>query len=155
MRKSARAALIAGVTAATMAGAAAHADGVKPEPAHQPARSRDVVVPDDPLQSFFASGYRYCDAKLLGDFWDLGILESKLTIGRKINNGIGYAVPGILSMSRNAGHACEWSDIGYTYADAEQLAAIWGLNDPYDAKLEVARLFTNGKGEIVERILGR
>ena len=121
-----------------------------------PSERRDVAVPGDPLQTFFASGYVYCDAKLVADFWggaDIG--ETKTNIGWKILNGIGANVTEILQLSRNAGNACEWSDTGYSYADAERLAAIWGLAEPYQAKLRVASYLTNGERALVERALGR
>lgn len=115
-----------------------------------------VLIPGDPMGTFFASGYQYCDAKLVSDFWGgYGIGESKLAVGNKILNGLASAVPEILQLSRNAGHRCEWIDTGYSYSDAEQLAQVWGLPQPYDAKLKVARLVTNGQRDIVERALGR
>lgn len=120
-----------------------------------PAARQDVLVPGDPLQTFFASGYLYCDAKLVAEFWGADIGETKATIGLKILNGLGSAVLDILDASRQAGHACEWADTGYTYADAERLARIWGLVEPYQAKLRVATYATNGQISIVDQALGR
>ena len=107
------------------------------------------------MQTFFASGYVYCDAKLVAEFWGDDIGETKATIGLKILNGLGSAVADILNSSRQAGHSCEWSDTGYTYADAERLASIWGLAEPYQAKLRVASYVTNGQGSVVDKALGR
>ncbi|MEZ5995012.1 MAG: toll/interleukin-1 receptor domain-containing protein [Hyphomonadaceae bacterium] len=118
---------------------------------HAPA----VIVPGDPLQTFFASGYQYCDAKLVAEFWGNDIGETKVNIGWKIINGLADAVPEILDLSRRAGHSCDWIDTGYSYADAEVLARVWGLAEPYQAKLRVQQLVTAGQRLTVERALGR
>ncbi len=128
---------------------------IAPVSALAPSARQDVLVPGDPMQTFFASGYIYCDAKLVAEFWGDDIGETKVTIGLKILNGLGSAVPDILNLSRQAGHSCEWSDTGYTYADAERLASIWGLAEPYQAKLRVESYVTNGQASIVDQALGR
>lgn len=116
---------------------------------------RDVVVQGDEYGTFFQSGYVYCDAKLLGALWGLDIGEAKLTIARKIINGIGWAVPDILQQARGAGHSCDWVDTQHSYEDAERLASIWGMSEPYEAKLRVEQLYTIGRGDIVRDALGR
>lgn len=120
-----------------------------------PSPRRDVIVSGDEMGTFFASGYVYCDAKLLGDFWGQDIGETKTTVGWKILNGLGPNVPQILQLARNQGHACEWRDTGHSYADAERLAQLWGMAEPYQAKLRVAELYTNGRGDVVDAALGR
>ncbi|MBX3431284.1 MAG: toll/interleukin-1 receptor domain-containing protein [Hyphomonadaceae bacterium] len=115
---------------------------------------RDVQVPGDEFATYFQSGYVYCDAKLLGAFWGQGIGEAKATVGWKILNGLGQNVPAILQHARNAGHTCEWTDTGHTYSDAERLAAAWGMNDPYQAKLRTAELYTLGRSDVVLSALG-
>jgi hypothetical protein len=107
------------------------------------------------MDRFAASGYTYCDAKLIGDLWGIGVDQAKAQIGMKIRTGIGGNIPSVLQLSRQAGHACTWDDTGYTYEDAQQLAELWGTSDPYHAKLKVARYYTNGQSHIVERALGR
>ena len=114
-----------------------------------------VLVPGDAMQTFFASGYVFCDAKLVADYWGTDIGEAKLAIGQKILNGIGEVVPDILTLSRNAGFACAWVDTGYQYEDAEALAALWGLPSPSEAKFRAAQYLTFGQGSVVERALGR
>lgn len=114
-----------------------------------------VAVAGDPFQSYFASGYMFCDAKLVGDFWGQDIGETKMALGNKIINGYGEVIEEILQNARNAGHACDWTDTGYSYEDAEALAGVWSLETPYDAKLRVAALVTNGESWRVDRALGR
>lgn len=76
-------------------------------------------------------------------------------IGQKILNGMGRNIPGVLRLSRNAGNECEWADTGYSYQDAQRLARVWRLSDPYHAKIRAAKLFTDGRSRAVERALGR
>ena len=105
------------------------------------------------LDRFFQSHYTYCDAKLIGDLWGIGVDEAKAQIGMKIRTGIGGNIPTVLGLSRQAGHACTWEDTGHTYEDAQQLAELWGLSQPYQAKLKVARYYTRGESRIVKRAL--
>lgn len=114
-----------------------------------PLQRRDVVVAGDEYGTFFQSGYVFCDAKMLGELWGLDIGEAKMTIGRKIINGVGPVVPEILDQARRGGIVCEWMDTGHTYADAERLASIWGLSEPYQAKLRAEQLYTAGRSDIV------
>lgn len=104
--------------------------------------------------AFASSRYNYCDAKLLGAFYGLGPDGGKVEIGRKIINGIGTNVPVVLDEARNAGHACEWADTGFSYRDARVLASVWGYDEPYEAKLRAAELFTWGQARQVESALG-
>ena len=105
------------------------------------------------LDRFFHSNYTYCDAKLIGDLWGIGVDEAKAQIGMKIRTGIGGNIPGVLRLSRQDGNACTWEDTGHTYEDAVQLADLWGLSQPYQAKQKVARYYTRGESRIVKRAL--
>ncbi|MEI9888889.1 MAG: hypothetical protein WDN08_20780 [Rhizomicrobium sp.] len=105
------------------------------------------------LDRFFNSGYTYCDAKLIGDLWGIGVDEAKTQIGMKIRTGIGGNIPRVLRLSRQGGNACTWEDTGLSYDDAVQLADLWGLSEPYRAKLKVARYYTRGESAIVTRAL--
>lgn len=113
----------------------------------QPAQAGDI-------DRFASSGYTYCDAKLLGALFNKSVDDAKLLIGEKIRNGIGSNIPLVLRESRQDGNSCSWEDTGYSYEDAEQLAQLWGLAQPYDAKLKVARYVTRGQSRIVDRALG-
>ena len=100
------------------------------------------------LETFFSSAYTYCDAKLVAGLWSISIEQAKVEIGQKIINGYGENVPGLLAAARES-NACGWEDTGHSYEDAVTLAGIWGLKDPYDAKLKVAQYYTNGESAIV------
>jgi hypothetical protein len=104
--------------------------------------------------AFFSSRYNYCDARILGEFYGSDADGGKVIIGRKILNGIGTNVPVVLREARNVGYACSWEDTGYSYNDAITLASVWGLPEPYDAKLKAADLFTRGNSQQVRNALG-
>jgi hypothetical protein len=107
------------------------------------------------IDGFMQSHYTYCDAKLIGKLWGLSVENAKVQIGDKIHNGLGGNIPGILANARSRGYRCTWEDTGYSYDDAEKLAGYWKLAQPYDAKLKVAQLVTNGQSRDVNRILRR
>jgi hypothetical protein len=109
----------------------------------------------DARDVFSSSNYTYCDAKLVGELYGRDPWDAKAIIGQKILNGIGNNVPVILQESRAAGHRCDWDDTGYTYDDAVALARIWHLGDPDAAKASVAEFVTHGRGDVVQRALGR
>jgi hypothetical protein len=114
-----------------------------------------VVVAGDPLATFFESGYAYCDAKLVAAFWktsDIG--QTKTDIGGKLTNGLMDELRGALEGGRAMGVTCDYEEAGYQFADAEKLAGIWGLADPYAAKMKIGLLATNGEREVIERALG-
>ena len=104
--------------------------------------------------AFFSSRYNYCDAKLVGALYGQDADGGKVTIGQKILNGIGTNVPVVLRESRDYGNVCDWEDTGLEYSDALVLAQTWGFDDPYDAKLKAADLFTHGREQQVRNGLG-
>lgn len=104
--------------------------------------------------AFFDSDYTYCDAKLIGQLWGLSIEQGKIEIGSKIYLGIQGNLPGLLAQSRANGSACTFEDTPLTYADAVDLASIWGLDTPWDAKLRAARLYTQGRSSLVTSLIG-
>ncbi len=105
------------------------------------------------FETFAASKYTYCDATLLSKLWKTSVYEAKVSIGDKIANGIQRNIGHLLAQSRAAGNACSWADTGYSYQDAEKLAKIWGLAQPYEAKNKVAAYLTNGQRNVVDRAL--
>jgi hypothetical protein len=107
----------------------------------------------DAFDVFSRSGYTYCDAKLIGQLWGISTLDAKTQIGQKITSGIGGNIPGILVLSRRAGHRCGWPDTGYSYNDAVELSRVWGVNVD-GAKAKIANYVTNAQGGIVNRVLG-
>jgi hypothetical protein len=123
--------------------------------AGNPMRGPVSQIAGDPMATFFASGYVYCDAKLVGELWkskDIG--QNKINAGEKILAGNVAGLETALQAARAAGHRCDWQDSGYSFVDMEKLAGIWGMKDAWDAKVKVGELFTNGEGLEVKRALG-
>lgn len=107
----------------------------------------------DAWETFFQSGYTYCDAKLVGALWGMSPEEGKIEIGMKVINGLTANLRGVLGESRANGNRCGWEDTGLDYSDAGVLANIWGLTTS-NAKLKAARHMTNGRQDIIQNALG-
>jgi|GEM_PF-2344039 len=125
-------------------------------PGRPVAPSRPVATNEDQAVGIFAASiFTYCDATLLARFWRVDVGQSKALIGNKILNGLGWNIPEILRSSRQSGNQCEWSDTGYEYRDAEQIAAIWALGGGVnEAKSKMTMLATAGKQNWVDAALG-
>ncbi|MFT5680777.1 MAG: hypothetical protein ACI8RZ_001683 [Myxococcota bacterium] len=98
----------------------------------------------DPFETYVASQYEYCDALVLGGYWGQGAHEAKLKIGALINAGDANSISGALTSAQtaaansmdNASLRCDYHVLGYSYEDAEVLAALWGI-DTWDAKIRI------------------
>lgn len=106
------------------------------------------------LISFGNSGFSYCDAKLIGQYFNQSAYEGKIFIGNKIQFGLIENVPWYLARSRDDGNTCDWSDVPYNYDDAARLAGMWNKNIG-QAKAAIAELVTNGRSDVVDASLGR
>ena len=107
----------------------------------------------DEYDTFFSSGYTYCDAKMMGALYGEDADGGKVIIGQKIINGIESNIRVTLAQSRREGNTCEGEDTGLSYDDALVMADVWGFDDPYDAKLKAARLYTQGRSQQVSNAL--
>ncbi len=114
------------------------------------------------LDAFFSYGeYTYCDAKMLGNYWGLSLIEAKALIGRKVlwgDTGIAllkqYFVDAqVKALSEYDNNICYFTENGYTYDDAVALADFWGERNPWEAKLRIQRNFILGNDQIVEEAL--
>jgi hypothetical protein len=50
---------------------------------------------------------------------------------------------------------CTFIDGGYTYEDAVVLAKYWGRNEPWEAKVKMAQLLSEGKDRALKTALKR
>ncbi|GAA4643736.1 hypothetical protein GCM10023115_16960 [Pontixanthobacter gangjinensis] len=121
--------------------------------ASQPVLAHDVQ--QQAYNVFFSSKYTYCDAALIGKLWGIDTGEAKAQIGEKILNGIGDNIPFVLNLSREEGNQCEWSDVPYTYEDAELISQIWDLGGVGQAKSKMAMLATAGNQHWIDAALSR
>lgn len=106
------------------------------------------------IDAFSASQYHYCDAKLMADFWGESIWQAKAGIGARILLGSGDYIPGKLQASRDNGNQCNWSETGFGYEDAENIASLWGLSSVEEAKSKMAWLATMGDTGDINQVLG-
>ncbi len=102
----------------------------------------------DRFSLYAQSNYNYCDAKLVGKYFNTDPYEGKLLIGVKIHNGIGNNIPWILNESRMAGNTCRWQDVPHSYDDAVTLGNYWGV-EPHQAKTKAAGFYTSGQSGVV------
>ncbi|MEP0191652.1 MAG: hypothetical protein ABJP70_13620 [Erythrobacter sp.] len=106
------------------------------------------ISEDQKFQLFANSDYNYCDARLVGKYFNRDTYEGKLLIGVKIHNGIGNNIPLILNESRMAGNTCRWQDVPHSYDDAVALGNYWGV-EPHQAKAKAAGFYTSGQSGVV------
>lgn len=114
-------------------------------------------------ENFFAMGYTYCDAKVLAAFWGESTpYAAKVRLGDKMLRwGAAEAhahVPAARAQALQQPESqlpCSFEDGGYTYDDAVLLAAYWGKNEPWDAKVKMAHMLIDGKDRGIRAALKR
>jgi hypothetical protein len=134
---------------------ALEAPAAEPAPEAEPPTFRSFTpVANNAEQTFFQSQYTYCDAKMLAAVWGGDVYDNKLAIGGKLLNGPSgrTILEDALQQSRVAGNRCGWDDVGYSAAEAEKLATIWGISS-VEAQAKAAMLYTAGQNVDVERLL--
>ena len=105
------------------------------------------------LDRFWASGYSYCDAKMIGELYGTDTYQGKIEIGNKIGAGLIANIPLVLNESRERGASCDWADLPYGYSNAQVLAAAWGM-DVASAKAAAGDLATWGRIDVIAAALG-
>lgn len=127
----------------------------------QSTRIRELLEPNDhdrsdeqtALDRFFASGYSYCDAQMIGTLYGTDAYRGKIEIGNKISNGLVANIPLVLNESRERGARCAWGDLPYGYSDAQRLAGAWGMDVPR-AKAAASELASWGRNDVIAAALG-
>lgn len=114
----------------------------------------DPMMEQTALDRFWASGYSYCDAKLLGELYGTDAYQGKIEIGNKIAAGLVANVPIVLAESRERGASCDWADLPYGYSDAQVLGAAWGMGIA-EAKAAAGELATWGRIDVIAAALGQ
>ena len=105
------------------------------------------------LERFWASGYSYCDANMLGQLYGTDAYQGKIEIGNKIAAGLVANIPLVLNESRERGAQCNWADLPYSYEDAQMLAGLWGKTVA-QAKVAAVELATWGRSDVIAAALG-
>ena len=119
-------------------------------------RSTSIGAEIEAIDRFWASGFTYCDARLIAAYWYEDIYEAKQTVGDKIQTGSAGWVDREFSEARAAvgsgnlqNFSCNYADEGYTYADMEALAGLWQMGVG-DAKVYVEHKLLIGSGDVVK-----
>lgn len=113
----------------------------------------DPLAAQNALDRFWASGYSYCDAKMIGQLYGTDPYQGKIEIGNKIGAGLVANIPLVLNESRERGATCDWAELPYGYSDAQTLAAAWNMDVPR-AKAAAGELATWGRSDVIAAALG-
>ena len=106
------------------------------------------------IQRFGFSGFTYCDAKMIGAYFQQSAYEGKIFIGRKIGVGLIDNIPWYLQRAREGGNKCQWGEGPYGYDDAVKLARMWN-KDVAATKTTIANMVTLGRSDVIDASLGR
>ncbi len=111
----------------------------------EPGSTQPVPQPVDAtalaLDAFWASDYAYQDALELAEYWGLeNPYDAKIKMGTLLKAG--YELP--IEPGEMVGPFTFYNEIGYTWGDAEDLAAYWGIESTNDAKYKAAALLEQG-----------
>ncbi|MDM8085212.1 hypothetical protein QUV83_10595 [Cellulomonas cellasea] len=147
---------LAGSSVAVAAGLGSGSDGA--QPGGETVISEEIAaeqsastLEDDrsaASEAFWAAGYSTTDVARLGDLWQLeDTFEVKARAGQLILDGkqaeLGAPTPEVEDPAITATTAF-W-DAGYTYEDAEELAALWSSEDTYEAKIAAGEKLLAGE----------
>ena len=114
------------------------------------------------LDVFFKSNYRFEDAELLAQLWNIPIGEAKQAIGHKIIHGIEDLLPkGVEPDPKVNEPKFDWDakaldaffNSQYTYDDAERLARLWGQPNAYAGKKLIGAKILNGQEKLIPFLL--
>lgn len=145
--------------AGTGAAMAANSARAEPEAAAEPAPAVAEVADDEAwmaempegfapeqLDALLAAGYTVEDIDALGALWGTEYVETKVRAGQMLLDGVEVPIaPGSTpSYFPNAEDAATFWDAGYTVADSEALAALWGL-EIWDAKVRAGQAISAGE----------
>lgn len=99
--------------------------------------------------------YGYCDARVLAGFWGLEVDEAKVRMGRSFDDQ-DQLDEDLLDQARERymaeGLRCDFYASGYTYDDAQALAALYEM-DIMEAKALMDDKLTRGDAEILNSVL--
>lgn len=132
-----------GAPAPARPGASAPASAGALAPGGAPAEDYEEPSPQEQraLDAYFEAGYNFDDAVKLAKIWKLkDISEVKATAGQRLLDGKKVPIEPSGSGESHQSEA-ESNQVGaffaegYDYNDAVQLAKIWKLKTPYDAKI--------------------
>lgn len=113
------------------------------------------------FQAYVKSSYRYEDAELLAQLWEIPLGEAKQVIGHKIIHGIEGLLPaGVEPDSKTTDPKASWDDKAldaffnspFSYEDAERLAQLWSQPDAYAGKKLIGAKILSGNKHLVAKL---
>ena len=112
---------------------------------------------DADFEHMVSAGFVYCDAKLLAAHWNIDIGEAKNRIGRLARVGQKPLLDNRLRQAydlagNKRGARCDFNDSGYSFADAQKLAKVWGVSVA-EAKATVERKLNWGGDSVIREAL--
>ncbi len=121
---------------------------------------KNVNFPSDRkiFNAYFHAGYGYCDAQMLGAFWNISPENAKLLAGKGLLGLPGFSrnVPGKLVAARQqyAGRGiCNYSS-DFSYEDAVALAAYWNTSVSI-AKASLTSKLESGNLKLARTAIGQ
>ena len=102
----------------------------------------------DPVSMFFAQGYDYCHAKMVGKAYGVDTYETKSWLGGILQQGDKGLVEQKLAFARGKGlqnpaNACSFLETDFTPQDAEKLAKMWKVSYE-EAKIALVNKYLHG-----------
>jgi hypothetical protein len=116
----------------------------EPEPEMAPISPADQKKRD----AYFQAGYDYDDAVKLAKLWKLNPDQAKVEAGKRLLAGKKLPIkpdPANVEEAKDAKRVNAFFEAGYDYTDAEKLARLWKLSDPYQGKVEGGKRLLAGK----------
>lgn len=104
------------------------------------------------LERYVASGYVYCDAVVMGQFWGQTPAQAKARMGRMLTLAQNMQLDGAVGQARLNGHRCGFADTGFSYADAVALARVWGV-EVAEAKSALVDKVSNGFQDLAVQVV--
>jgi hypothetical protein len=111
------------------------------------------------LEAYGHSKYGFWDAKLLANFWNQSVDETKAMIGKRWLSGgsaivdLDRSLANARTQAQNSAQQLLLFKEFHTFDDAEVLAKFWGEPTPLDAKLRAERKMISGDGDLVDQLL--
>ncbi len=95
--------------------------------------------------AFLAAGYTPEDGIYLAELWNLDSPgDAKAAVGAKLLEGIPVPPPDDLDADPYLEGVRAFLDAGYTYADAQELAGLWDMDNPVDTKARAGQKLLDG-----------
>lgn len=137
---------VARTVADALQGAGRQAAPVAVEPAAEAATT--AAPTSDPSEALWEAGYTWGDAQHLAELWGLDMMEAKARAGQALLDG--QTLPLTPGTYPEAGADADsvaadafWR-AGYTYEDAEQLAALWEI-ETWETKIRAGQALLDGQ----------